>query len=73
MDYLLHVLELLILKIDYNNNSDSRSSMVLKAVVPSIVNLFTVQYSIQEHSSIVLMQSDCIFFSGITILKWYKY
>lgn len=43
MDYLLHVLELLILKIDYNNNSDSRSSMVLKAVVPSIVNLFTIQ------------------------------
>lgn len=61
MDYLLHVLELLILKIDYNNNSDCSSSMVLKAVVPSIVNLFTVQYSIQEHSSIVLMQSDCIF------------
>lgn len=61
MDYLLHVLELLILKIDYDNNSGSSSSMVLKAVVPSIVNLFTVQYSIQEHSSIVLMQSDCIF------------
>lgn len=57
MDYLLHVLELLILKIDYNNNSGSSSSMVLKAVVPSIVNLFTIQ----EHSSIVLMQSDCIF------------
>lgn len=43
MDYLLHALELLILKIDYNNNSDSSSSMVLKAVVPSIVNLFTIQ------------------------------
>lgn len=45
MDYLLHVLELLILKIDYNNDSgsSSSSSMVLKAVVPSIVNLFTIQ------------------------------
>lgn len=41
MDYLLHALELLILKIDYN--SGSSSSMVLKAVVPSIVNLFTIQ------------------------------
>lgn len=43
MDYLLHALELLILKIDYNNNSGSSSSMVLKAVVPSIVNLFTIR------------------------------
>lgn len=59
MDYLLHVLELLILKIDYNNNSGSSSSMVLKAVVPSITYL--LYSSIQEHSSIVLMQSDCIF------------
>lgn len=43
MDYLLHVLELLILKIDYDNNSGSSISMVLKAVVPSTVNLCTIQ------------------------------
>lgn len=68
MDYVIHVLELLVVKLmRIIIVIAARSSIKLKVVVLAIVNL--KQYSnIKEHSSIVLMHMRIIF-AHVTIFN----